>query len=110
MCSCLRGFPGDVPPLACGSGSPELSKSFIDMASKSFTFTFTSQGNQKEWSDTSEGLARDWIRSREDKRHSTLTFCNMQEHWKEDGRVLEGQHPSAVKPDSVMLKKASLLS
>ena len=29
-------------PLACGPGSPELSKSYTDMASKLFTFTFTS--------------------------------------------------------------------
>ena len=28
-------------PLACGPGSPELSKSNLDMASKLFTFTFT---------------------------------------------------------------------
>ena len=28
-------------PLACGPGSPELSKSYMDMASKLFTFTFT---------------------------------------------------------------------
>ena len=27
--------------LACGPGSPELSKSYMDMASKLFTFTFT---------------------------------------------------------------------
>ena len=27
-------------PLACGPGSPELSKSYMDMASKLFTFTF----------------------------------------------------------------------
>ena len=29
-----------VGPLACGPGSPELSKSYMDMASKLFTFTF----------------------------------------------------------------------
>ena len=34
------GFQG-VYPLACGPGSPELSKSYMDMASKLFTFTFT---------------------------------------------------------------------
>ena len=28
-------------PLACDPGSPELSKSYMDMASKLFTFTFT---------------------------------------------------------------------
>ena len=28
------------PPLACGPGHPELSKSYMDMASKLFTFTF----------------------------------------------------------------------
>ena len=28
-------------PLACGPGSPELSKSYMDMACKLFTFTFT---------------------------------------------------------------------
>ena len=27
--------------MACGPGSPELSKSYMDMASKLFTFTFT---------------------------------------------------------------------
>ena len=31
-----------VYPLACGPGSPELSKSYMDMASKLFTFTSTS--------------------------------------------------------------------
>ena len=30
-----------VRPLACGPGYPELSKSYMDMASKLFTFTFT---------------------------------------------------------------------
>ena len=30
-----------VYPLACGPGSLELSKSYMDMASKLFTFTFT---------------------------------------------------------------------
>ena len=30
-----------VYPLACGPGSPELSKSYMDMGSKLFTFTFT---------------------------------------------------------------------
>ena len=30
-----------VAPLACGPGYPELSKSYMDMASKLFTFTFT---------------------------------------------------------------------
>ena len=29
-----------VYPLGLGSGSPELSKSYMDMASKLFTFTF----------------------------------------------------------------------
>ena len=28
-------------PLACGPGHPELSKSYMDTASKLFTFTFT---------------------------------------------------------------------
>ena len=28
-------------PLACGPGHTELSKSYMDMASKLFTFTFT---------------------------------------------------------------------
>ena len=28
-------------PLDCGSGSPELSKSYSDMAGKLFAFTFT---------------------------------------------------------------------
>ena len=28
-------------PLACGPGSPELSKSYMDMARQLFTFTFT---------------------------------------------------------------------
>ena len=31
-------------PLACGPGHPELSKSYMDMASKLFTFTFTFTG------------------------------------------------------------------
>ena len=35
-----RIFPGDMH-MACGPGSPELSKSYMDMASKLFTFTFT---------------------------------------------------------------------
>ena len=30
-----------VYPLACGPGSPEFSKSCMDMACKLFTFTFT---------------------------------------------------------------------
>ena len=41
MCSCLRGVSRWFTPLACGPGSPELSKSYMDMASKLFTFTFT---------------------------------------------------------------------
>ena len=31
-------------PLACGPGHPELSKSYMDMASKLLTFTFTHTG------------------------------------------------------------------
>ena len=31
----------ETPTMACGPGSPELSKSYMDMASKLFTFTFT---------------------------------------------------------------------
>ena len=30
-----------VYPLACGPGHPEWAKSYMDMASKLFTFTFT---------------------------------------------------------------------
>ena len=41
MCSCMRGVSGWFTPLACGPGFPELSKSYMDMASKLFTFTFT---------------------------------------------------------------------
>ena len=41
MCSCLRGVSRWFTPLACGPGHPELSKSYMDMASKLFTFTFT---------------------------------------------------------------------
>ena len=41
MCSCLRGVSRWFTPLACGPGSPESSKSHMDMASKLFTFTFT---------------------------------------------------------------------
>ena len=41
MCNCLRGVSRWFTPLACGPGSPELSKSYMDMASKLFTFTFT---------------------------------------------------------------------
>ena len=41
MCSCLRGVSRWFTPLACGPGYPELSKSYMDMASKLFTFTFT---------------------------------------------------------------------
>ena len=37
----LRGVSRWFTPLACGPGSPELSKSYMDMASKLFTFTFT---------------------------------------------------------------------
>ena len=36
--------------MACGPGSPELSKSYMDMASKLFTFTFTSTV-QVQWSE-----------------------------------------------------------
>ena len=38
MCSCLRGVSRWFTPLACGPGHPELSKSYMDMASKLFTF------------------------------------------------------------------------
>ena len=31
-CSCLRGVSGWFTPLACGPGSPELSKSYMHMA------------------------------------------------------------------------------
>ena len=41
-CSCLRGVSRWFTPLACGPGSPELSKSYMDMASKLFTFTSVS--------------------------------------------------------------------
>ena len=41
MCSCLTGVSMWFTPLACGAGCPELSKSYMDMASKLFTFTFT---------------------------------------------------------------------
>ena len=34
MYSCLRGVSGWIIPLACGPGSPELSKSYMDMACK----------------------------------------------------------------------------
>ena len=37
----VRGVSRWFTPLACGPGSPELSKSYMDMASKLFTFTFT---------------------------------------------------------------------
>ena len=40
-CSCLRGVSRWFTPSACGPGHPELSKSYMDMASKSLTFTFT---------------------------------------------------------------------
>ena len=40
MCSCLRGVSRWFTPLACGPGYPELSKSYMDMASKLFTFTY----------------------------------------------------------------------
>ena len=39
MCSCLRGVSRWFTPLACGPGSPASSKSYMDMASKLFTFT-----------------------------------------------------------------------
>ena len=37
--------------LACGPGSPELSKSYMDMASKLFTFTLTLEDTSvsKSW-------------------------------------------------------------
>ena len=38
MCSCLRGVSRWFTPLDCGPGYPELSKSYMDMASKLFTF------------------------------------------------------------------------
>ena len=41
MCSRLRGVSGWLSPLACGPGSPDLSKSDSDMACKLVTFTFT---------------------------------------------------------------------
>ena len=43
-CNCLRGVSRWFTPLACGPGSPELSKSNLDMASKLFTFTLHAQG------------------------------------------------------------------
>ena len=45
MCSCLRGVSRWFTPLACGPGSPQSSKSYMDMASKLFTFTFTCSGS-----------------------------------------------------------------
>ena len=39
-CSCLRGVSRWFTPLACGPGSPELSKSYMDMASKLFTLHY----------------------------------------------------------------------
>ena len=45
MCSCLRGVSRWFTPLACGPGYPELSKSYMDMASKLFTLHYiTHQG------------------------------------------------------------------
>ena len=41
MCSCLRGVSRWFTPLACGPGYPELSKSYMDMASKLFTLHYT---------------------------------------------------------------------
>ena len=41
MCSFLRGVSRWFTPLACCPGSPQLSMSYMDMASKLFTFTFT---------------------------------------------------------------------
>ena len=42
MYICLRGVSRwFFTPLACGPGYPDLSKSYMDMASKLFTFTFT---------------------------------------------------------------------
>ena len=46
MCSCLRGVSRWFTPLACGPGYLELSKSYMDMASKLFTFTFTGWPSQ----------------------------------------------------------------
>ena len=40
-CSCLRGVSRWFNPWACAPCSPELSKSYMDMASKLLTFTFT---------------------------------------------------------------------
>ena len=37
---------GGRPALACGPGHPELSKSYMDMASKLFTCTFTTAARQ----------------------------------------------------------------
>ena len=37
MCSYLRGVSRWFIPLACGPGHPELSKSYVDMASKLIT-------------------------------------------------------------------------
>ena len=44
-CSFARGVSRWFTPLACGPGSPQLSKFYMDMTSKLFTFTFTC--NQK---------------------------------------------------------------
>ena len=41
MCCCLRGVSRWFTPLACGPGSPELSKSYMDVASTLFAL-FTS--------------------------------------------------------------------
>ena len=49
MCSCLMGVSRWFTPLACGPGSPELSKSYMDMASKLFTFTFTFTNSRRCW-------------------------------------------------------------
>ena len=46
MCSCLRGVSMWFTPLPCGPGYPELSKSYMDMASKLLTFTFTSEASE----------------------------------------------------------------
>ena len=40
-CNCLRGVSRWFTRLACGPGHPELSKSYMDVASKLFAFTFT---------------------------------------------------------------------
>ena len=98
--------------MACGPGHPELSKSYMDMASKLFTYTFTfttSNGCCSSFKDHPRGL-------RARMGHGTLrsaakvwvSYCYVAWRMHESGWHAEDEHHKTVNIRSALLLAAVL--